>query len=187
MLGCNVNSRIHARFACLAPQSPEFLLPPNAQILPLCFDNDMNCSPRKPFALITIQIALPCTLSPTPRLLFSATYELPQEAREASERQKRLPPLEDRGKPKAATITATATPSPVSLVAGRTRTARLANGGSLAALGMTDCTFGMTNGARETGAATAKAARLGRPPLQRPLTGYPAHLYTWCLSLALEE
>jgi hypothetical protein len=33
----------------------------NAQFLPLCFDNDMNCSPRNPFALITIQIPLPYT------------------------------------------------------------------------------------------------------------------------------
>jgi hypothetical protein len=31
--------------------------------LPLCFDNDTNCSSRNPFRLITIRIALPCTLA----------------------------------------------------------------------------------------------------------------------------
>jgi hypothetical protein len=32
-----------------------------AQFLPLCFDNDTNCSPRNPRVLITIQIPLPYT------------------------------------------------------------------------------------------------------------------------------
>jgi len=35
----------------------------NAQILPLCFDNDTNCSPRNSRVLTTIQIPLPYTSS----------------------------------------------------------------------------------------------------------------------------
>ena len=80
-----MNSRIHARPAFpprFPAKSPQVLLPPNVQILPLCFDNDMNCSPRKPFALITIQIALPCTPSAIPPSSFSITYELPRETPE---------------------------------------------------------------------------------------------------------
>jgi len=59
--------------------------------LSLCFDNDINCSPRNPFSLITIQNALPYTpaspknhhpknfslcpksfLTPTPKTLYSS-------------------------------------------------------------------------------------------------------------------
>jgi hypothetical protein len=36
----------------------------NAHFLPLCFDNDTNCSPRNPLVLITIQIPLPYTSQP---------------------------------------------------------------------------------------------------------------------------
>jgi len=86
-----VKFRIHARPAFphrFPANSPQVLLALNAQILPLCFDNDRNCSPRKPLALITIQIALPCTPSPIPPYLFSITYELPQETREMKKRQR---------------------------------------------------------------------------------------------------
>jgi hypothetical protein len=72
---CNVNSPIHARLAS-SDESPEVLLQRNAQKLPLCFENDMHCFPRKPFALITVQIALPYTPSPTSRSLFSTTCKL---------------------------------------------------------------------------------------------------------------
>jgi hypothetical protein len=55
--------------------------------LPLCFDNDMNCSPRNPFSLITIQNALPYTpasppnhhpekFSPGPEWLLTRTFRM---------------------------------------------------------------------------------------------------------------